>query len=178
MPSFRSNIVLEALVARFREEGEKLYSVASGASLGSLWDKSLGVPKGTSSGLARTIVRKRESHCHVDSARKRHNDADLIIQKVRHTLDKLCFLLKNNDVQVKKFTLTIKYSDNKKSQKTVALPQCEVPRYDYEYWDEELLQRVKGQLVMRTKTSLLAIAFNNHFQARLWECDSCVFVRE
>jgi phosphoribosylaminoimidazole carboxylase (NCAIR synthetase) len=81
-------------------------------------------------------------------------------------------------VQVKKFTLTIKYSDNKKSQKTVALPQCEVPRYDYEYWDEELLQRVKGQLVMRTKTSLLAIAFNNHFQARLWECDSCVFVRE
>ena len=39
-------------------------------------------------------------------------------------------------------------------------------RYDYEYSDEELLLRVKGQLVLRTKTSLLAIAFNNHFQAK------------
>jgi uncharacterized protein YecE (DUF72 family) len=39
-------------------------------------------------------------------------------------------------------------------------------RYDYEYSDEEMLQRVKGQLTLRTKTSLLAIAFNNHFQAK------------
>ena len=39
-------------------------------------------------------------------------------------------------------------------------------RYDYEYSDQELLQRSKGQLVLRTKTSLLAIAFNNHFQAK------------
>jgi uncharacterized protein YecE (DUF72 family) len=39
-------------------------------------------------------------------------------------------------------------------------------RYDYEYSDEELLQRVKGQLVLRSKTSLLAVAFNNHFQAK------------
>jgi uncharacterized protein YecE (DUF72 family) len=39
-------------------------------------------------------------------------------------------------------------------------------RYDYEYSDEELLQRVKGQMVLHTKTSLLAVAFNNHFQAK------------
>lgn len=39
-------------------------------------------------------------------------------------------------------------------------------RYDYEYSDEELLERVKGQLVLHTKTSLLAIVFNNHFQAK------------
>jgi uncharacterized protein YecE (DUF72 family) len=39
-------------------------------------------------------------------------------------------------------------------------------RYDYEYSGEELMQRVKGQLVLRTKTSLLAVAFNNHFQAK------------
>jgi uncharacterized protein YecE (DUF72 family) len=39
-------------------------------------------------------------------------------------------------------------------------------RYDYEYSDEELLQRIKGQLVLHTKTSLLAVAFNNHFQAK------------
>jgi hypothetical protein len=36
----------------------------------------------------------------------------------------------------------------------------------HEYSEEELLQRVKGQLVLRTKTSVLAIAFNNHFQAK------------
>jgi hypothetical protein len=43
-------------------------------------------------------------------------------------------------------------------------------RYDYEYSDEELLQRVKGQLVLHTKTSLLAIAFNNHCQAKAAMC--------
>jgi uncharacterized protein YecE (DUF72 family) len=39
-------------------------------------------------------------------------------------------------------------------------------RYNYEYSDEELLQRVKGQLVLHTKTTRVGIAFNNHFQAK------------
>jgi uncharacterized protein YecE (DUF72 family) len=39
-------------------------------------------------------------------------------------------------------------------------------RYDYEYSDEELLQRVKGQLTLHTKTSRMAIAYNNHFNAK------------
>jgi uncharacterized protein YecE (DUF72 family) len=39
-------------------------------------------------------------------------------------------------------------------------------RYDYEYSEEELSQRVKGQLVLRTKTTRVGIAFNNHFQAK------------
>jgi DNA polymerase IV len=93
----------DALVARFGAEGEKLYSMASG-------------------GTVQTIVRKRESLAAETVLENDINDMDLIIQKVRHTVDKLCFLLKNNDVQVKKFTFTIKYSDNKKTQKTVALP--------------------------------------------------------
>jgi uncharacterized protein YecE (DUF72 family) len=39
-------------------------------------------------------------------------------------------------------------------------------RYDYEYSDEELSQRVSGQLLLRTKTTRIGIAFNNHFQAK------------
>jgi uncharacterized protein YecE (DUF72 family) len=39
-------------------------------------------------------------------------------------------------------------------------------RYDYEYSDEELLERVKGQLLLHTKTTRMAIAFNNHFNAK------------
>jgi nucleotidyltransferase/DNA polymerase involved in DNA repair len=108
----------DALVARFGAEGEKLYSMAmggtvqtivgarrGGVSLGSPRDKFFGLPLAAETVLENDI-----------------NDMDIIIQKVRHTLDKLCFMLKNSDVQVRKFTLTINYSDNKKSQKTVALP--------------------------------------------------------
>lgn len=39
-------------------------------------------------------------------------------------------------------------------------------RYNYEYSDEELLSRVKGQLTLQKKTTSVAIAFNNHFQAK------------
>jgi uncharacterized protein YecE (DUF72 family) len=39
-------------------------------------------------------------------------------------------------------------------------------RYDYEYSDEELLQHVKGQLVLHTKTTRMAVAYNNHFNAK------------
>ncbi len=39
-------------------------------------------------------------------------------------------------------------------------------RYDYEYSDEELSQRVRGQLVLHTKTTKTGIAFNNHFRAK------------
>jgi uncharacterized protein YecE (DUF72 family) len=39
-------------------------------------------------------------------------------------------------------------------------------RYDYEYSDEELSERVKGQLLLRTKTTRIGLAFNNHFQAK------------
>jgi uncharacterized protein YecE (DUF72 family) len=39
-------------------------------------------------------------------------------------------------------------------------------RYDYEYSDEELLKRAEGQLALHKKTTKVAIAFNNHFQAK------------
>jgi Uncharacterized conserved protein len=39
-------------------------------------------------------------------------------------------------------------------------------RYNYEYSDEELLSRVKGQCTLHKKTTSVAIAFNNHFQAK------------
>ena len=39
-------------------------------------------------------------------------------------------------------------------------------RYDYEYSDEELLSRVKGQVTLLKKTSGVAIAFNNHYSAK------------
>jgi DNA polymerase-4 len=93
----------EALVARFGAEGEKLYSMALGGS-------------------SATVVQKRERLAAETVLDNDINDTDIIIQKVRHTVDKLCFLLKTGDTQINKFTLTIRYSDNKKSQKTVALP--------------------------------------------------------
>jgi DNA polymerase-4 len=93
----------ESLVTRFGLEGEKLYSMVSGSTVG-------------------TVVRKPERIVSETVLENDINDMDIIIQKVRHTVDKLCFLLKNGDVQVRKFTLIIRYSDNKKSQKTVALP--------------------------------------------------------
>jgi uncharacterized protein YecE (DUF72 family) len=39
-------------------------------------------------------------------------------------------------------------------------------RYDYDYSDEELSQRVNGQMLLRTKTTRIGVAFNNHFQAK------------
>jgi uncharacterized protein YecE (DUF72 family) len=39
-------------------------------------------------------------------------------------------------------------------------------RYNYDYTDDELAQRVKGQLVLHTKTTRVGIAFNNHFEAK------------
>ena len=39
-------------------------------------------------------------------------------------------------------------------------------RYNYEYSDEELLSRAEGQLKLHKKTSSVAVAFNNHFQAK------------
>jgi DNA polymerase IV len=97
----------DALVSRFGAEGEKLYSMAVGGTVQTIVGARHGAPLRA---LRAETVLENDI-----------NDMDVIIQKVRHTVDKLCFLLKNNDVQAKKFTLTIKYSDNKKSQKTVAL---------------------------------------------------------
>jgi nucleotidyltransferase/DNA polymerase involved in DNA repair len=106
----------DTLVARFGAEGEKLYSMAAGGSvsLGSPRDKSFGLHP---FGYAEASPLRAETVLENDI-----NNMDIIIQKVRHTLDKLCFLLKKEDMQVTRFTLTIRYSDNKKSQKTVALP--------------------------------------------------------
>jgi uncharacterized protein YecE (DUF72 family) len=39
-------------------------------------------------------------------------------------------------------------------------------RYNYEYSDEELLARAEGQMKLHKKTTRVAIAFNNHFQAK------------
>jgi uncharacterized protein YecE (DUF72 family) len=39
-------------------------------------------------------------------------------------------------------------------------------RYDYEYSDEELLEREAGQLTLHKKTTTVAIAFNNHYKAK------------
>jgi DNA polymerase IV len=99
----------DALVARFGAEGERLYSVATGGTGGAATQRTL--PLRALRALRAETVLENDI-----------NDMDVIIRKVRHTVDKLCFLLKNEDVQIKKFMVTIRYSDNKKSQKTVALP--------------------------------------------------------
>jgi DNA polymerase-4 len=104
----------EAIVSRFGAEGEKLYSMVSGSTVQTIVGARY--PVGYAE-AAQLVPLRAETMLESDI-----NDMDIIIQKVRHTVDKMCFLLKNADVQIKRFTLTIKYSDNKKSQKTVALP--------------------------------------------------------
>lgn len=39
-------------------------------------------------------------------------------------------------------------------------------RYNYLYSDEELQERVQGQIVLSRKTTTVAVAFNNHYQAK------------
>jgi uncharacterized protein YecE (DUF72 family) len=39
-------------------------------------------------------------------------------------------------------------------------------RYNYEYSDEELKERLEGQIVLLNKTGNVAVAFNNHYQAK------------
>ena len=39
-------------------------------------------------------------------------------------------------------------------------------RYDYLYTDEEINERVQGQIVLSKKATIVAIAYNNHYQAK------------
>lgn len=93
-----------ALLSRFGAEGEKLYSLAGGgtAECRVTADRPL---------IAETVLDR-------DIV-----DMSIVIQRVNYTVDKFCFLLKSNEVLVPKFTLSIRYSDGKKAQKTVMPPQ-------------------------------------------------------
>ncbi len=96
-------ITKEALVVRFGNEGEKLYSLAHG-----------------SAGRTQTCAPAR--YCEETILDKDINDAACIMKKVRLTVDKLCFSLKNTNTHIDRYTMTICYSDNKKSKKTIRLP--------------------------------------------------------
>jgi uncharacterized protein YecE (DUF72 family) len=39
-------------------------------------------------------------------------------------------------------------------------------RYDYLYSDQEMAQRVEGQIILSTKTSSVAVAYNNHYETK------------
>ncbi len=97
------NIGKEALLSRFGAEGEKLYSLAGGGPCGQQAGDKKEFRADTV--LDRDIV-----------------DLSLVAQKVKYTVDKLCFSLKNSGVLVSALTVSIRYSDSKNAQKTVTLP--------------------------------------------------------
>ena len=39
-------------------------------------------------------------------------------------------------------------------------------RYDYRYSDEEINERVQGQIIVSKKATVVAVAYNNHYQAK------------
>jgi DNA polymerase-4 len=49
------------------------------------------------------------------------NDRTLLIQRVRETLDRLCHNLKSSDVQARRLTIFLKYTDDRVVRKTTVL---------------------------------------------------------
>lgn len=93
----------EALLVRFGKEGEKIYALVNGFDL----------PQKPQSNL------KLQAQAPLT---KDINAMDLLTQKVRYTADKLCYQIKQYDQSISRFTLSLLYSDNKRVQKTIALP--------------------------------------------------------
>jgi DNA polymerase-4 len=92
----------QALVRRFGAEGEKLYALCRG--------------------LTSHTVRSDKKPVFAETILDRDiNDHERLIQKVRYTADRFCFLLKSSGDQIDAFIMMLSYSDGKKTQKTVRL---------------------------------------------------------
>jgi DNA polymerase-4 len=156
----------DALVGRFGAEGEKLYSMANGGTAQTVVGARCTVPLRAETVLENDI-----------------NDMDIIIQKVRHTVDKLCFLLKKDDVQAGRFTLTIRYSDNKKSQKTVALPHMTndfltMARYAQQAFGVLYLRRVALRSITLDTKDLRPDPCQTSLFETSWEHRQAAFARQ
>jgi nucleotidyltransferase/DNA polymerase involved in DNA repair len=94
----------ETLVRHFGAEGEKLYGLTMGMY-------SPAGPAATAPPCAETVLDRDI------------NDWARLHDMVRYTADKLCFLLKNGNLCINRFTFALIYGDNKTIQRTVALPE-------------------------------------------------------
>jgi DNA polymerase-4 len=98
------NLDKEALVKRFGREGEKLYALVQGFDLKSKATQSL--------------------ELHVETVLKKDIfQIPLLHRYIRHTADKLCFLLKSHHLLINKLTLVLTYTDSKTVQKTTSIPK-------------------------------------------------------
>jgi nucleotidyltransferase/DNA polymerase involved in DNA repair len=93
----------ETLVHHFGAEGEKLYGLTMG--MYSFPTATAKAPTCAETILDRDI-----------------NDWGRLHDKVRYTADKLCFLLKSENLCIDRFVFALIYGDNKTVQRTVALP--------------------------------------------------------
>ncbi len=119
----------EALIKRFGREGEKLYCLAHGLESPSSTQKSVSIS-------AETVLEKDI------------NDIRIVHRYIRYTTDKLCYLLKEHDMVIDRFSFHITYTDNKRTQKTKRFPS---PTADFlalthasERLFEEIYQRRVG----------------------------------
>jgi len=94
----------ETLVRHFGAEGERLYAMSMGVRFRAAANAA-SVP------YAETVLQRDI------------NDMGLLRDTVRYTVDKLCFLLKRENLCVNRFTFELVYGDNKAVRRTVALPQ-------------------------------------------------------
>lgn len=96
---------LRALMDRFGAEGEKLYGMTGG-----LYEKTRNTTP---------VAFHVETIFHSDI-----NDISVLSRHIKYASDKFCYQIKTHDICIRQFTMALKYSDNKKTQKTVKLP-CE-----------------------------------------------------
>ncbi|MFC1585440.1 hypothetical protein ACFL5V_07840 [Fibrobacterota bacterium] len=90
------------LIGRFGREGERLYLLSRGIDCP---DASAG------RSLKETAVLPYDI-----------NDRDVLLRKLRLTVDRLCFRLKRNGLEIDRFALTIRYTDDKTVQRSFRLP--------------------------------------------------------
>lgn len=92
-----------ALVNRFGAEGDKLYAMASG-----VYEQEMHEDPGIFQ--VETVFQK-------DS-----NDSAALHEQLQYVVDKFCHQIKRCNLCIRQFTMVLRYSDNKRRQKTVRLP--------------------------------------------------------
>lgn len=119
----------DALIKRFGREGEKLYSLAHGLE-------------------SRSSTRNPVSYSAETVLEKDINDMHILHRYIRYTADKLCYLLKEHELVIDRFSFHLTYTDNKKTQKTkrFSSPTADFLKLTHssEQLFEELYQRRVG----------------------------------
>jgi nucleotidyltransferase/DNA polymerase involved in DNA repair len=129
----------EALIKRFGREGEKLYCLAHGLESPPSTRKSMSI-------TAETVLEKDI------------NDTHVLHRYIRYTTDKLCYLLKEHDMVIDRFSFHITYTDNKRTQKTKRFPSPTVDFLKLTHASEQLFDELYQRRVGIKSIKLVAPA--------------------